>query len=385
MAYPVRTRDEHFTAPGPKRILALDGGGIRGIVTLGYLQRIEDRLRARHGGSPDFRLAHYFDLVAGTSTGAIIAGGLAVGMSVEELTSIYLELGDEVFQRSLWRQGVIRPRYDHEKLSKHLQATVGRDTRIGGPELQTGLLVMTKRMDTGSPWPISNNPNGRYFEAGPEDSWISNGDYPLWKVIRASTAAPSFFSPERITIAEDGGQITQGEFVDGGVSPHNNPTLQAVLFATAGGYRVGWETGGDRLFVVSVGTGRGHPGKAPTWISAKGAMQSLLSLMDDTADLVETMAQWLSSGPTHREIDRDLGNMADDRPHGHDLFTYVRYDLHLTPESVGELKSGVLGEDLKSLTEMDEPKNMKVLRELADLDAERRVLDRHFRADFDLK
>jgi len=58
---------------GPKRILALDGGGLRGMLTLGFLRQIEEILRARHAGDPSFRLCHYFDLIAGTSTGAIIA------------------------------------------------------------------------------------------------------------------------------------------------------------------------------------------------------------------------------------------------------------------------------------------------------------------------
>jgi uncharacterized protein len=84
--YKIKTRDEHFSSDGPKRILALDGGGLKGIVTLGFLERIEDTMRERHGAGPGFRLAHYFDLIAGTSTGAIIAAALATGMSVSEVT-----------------------------------------------------------------------------------------------------------------------------------------------------------------------------------------------------------------------------------------------------------------------------------------------------------
>src|SRR5580658_1692916 len=66
----------HLFSPGPKRILALDGGGVRGIISLAYLERLETILRDRFG--PDTVLADYFDLIGGASTGAIIATGLAL-------------------------------------------------------------------------------------------------------------------------------------------------------------------------------------------------------------------------------------------------------------------------------------------------------------------
>jgi len=89
--------EAHLFSEGPKRILALDGGGIRGALTLGYLQRIEELLRQRHGDDTSFRLCDYFDLIGGTSTGSIIAACLAVGMSVEEIREKYFELGGRIF------------------------------------------------------------------------------------------------------------------------------------------------------------------------------------------------------------------------------------------------------------------------------------------------
>src|SRR5439155_6831089 len=83
---------------GPKRILSLDGGGIRGAVTLGFLGEIERILAGRHEDldgmkKEDFRLCHYFDLIGGTSTGSIIAALLAVGgYSVAEIKSKYRQL-----------------------------------------------------------------------------------------------------------------------------------------------------------------------------------------------------------------------------------------------------------------------------------------------------
>jgi hypothetical protein len=80
-----KTKQQHLDGTnGPKRILALDGGGIRGILTLEYLEVIESEFRRRFN-SPDFLLCDYFDLIGGTSTGSIIAAGLACGMTVEQL------------------------------------------------------------------------------------------------------------------------------------------------------------------------------------------------------------------------------------------------------------------------------------------------------------
>lgn len=386
MTYQKLTRDQHFQAPGPKRILALDGGGLRGIVSLAFLKRIEDLLRARHGGDHEFRLCHYFDLVAGTSTGAIIASALAKGMSVDELVKCYLDLGRRVFARSFWRRGVLLARYDEATLQQELKDVLGATTTLGGPELLTGLLVVTKRLDTGSPWPLANNPRGKYFRAGPHDTWISNGDYLLWEIIRASTAAPTYFDPERITIStKDGRPAIEGEFLDGGVSPYNNPSLQALLYATLEGFRVGWNTGADNLLVISVGTGAGDPSQTPSWIAAQGAMKALLSLTDDCAALVETMMQWMSTSPTARLIDQEVGDLGNDLLGGAPRFTYQRYQLPLTRESVDALMPGIQDDTLESLKLMDEPHNLELLKDLGEIQASRSVLDQHFPARFDLR
>src|SRR5690242_11796682 len=200
MPYRILTRDQHFLSDGkPKRILALDGGGLRGILSLGILEKIEGLLRERHCAGNGFRLCHYFDLIAGTSTGAIIAAALAQGWSVGELTDKYFSLGRRVFERSLLRQILLRAKYDEQSLVAELKNVFGSDTTLGGPELLTGLLIVIKRLDSGSPWPLSNNPRGRYFVAA-SSGRMGNGDYPLWQVVRASTAAASYFAPETISI-----------------------------------------------------------------------------------------------------------------------------------------------------------------------------------------
>src|SRR5712691_6737159 len=75
---------ERIEREGQKKLLAIDGGGIRGVLALEVLQRIEDLLKAK-SGCGDFCLADYFDYIAGTSTGGIIAAGLSIGMSVRDI------------------------------------------------------------------------------------------------------------------------------------------------------------------------------------------------------------------------------------------------------------------------------------------------------------
>jgi uncharacterized protein len=116
---PKRTRDQHLFEGGPKRILALDGGGIRGIVTLQILRRIESLLKERFGDG-DLRLCDYFDLIGGTSTGAIIAAGLATGYSVEKLDELYRGLGRHVFKDELFRRGLFRAKFSEQPLRELL-------------------------------------------------------------------------------------------------------------------------------------------------------------------------------------------------------------------------------------------------------------------------
>jgi len=386
VSYPIRTRDEHFGARGPKRILSLDGGGLRGVLTLGILARIEHELRIRHGGHASFRLCHYFDLIAGTSTGAIIAAALAIGWSVDEVTRRYVELGARVFQRSLFRQGLIRAKYDEQALIAELQAVFGAETTLGGEAVLTGLLIVIKRLDSGSPWPVSNNPHGQFFGSQP-GGMIGNGDYKLWEAVRASTAAPHYFDAERIVVTQlPGHPPIEGDFVDGGVSPFNNPSLQAFMYATAGGYRVRWATGPDKLLLISVGTGSADTSLTRTDLASAHAVRALLSVLDDCAALQETMLQWMSESPTARIIDSELGDMRGDLVAGVPLLRYLRYNADLGPGKIRALLGDLATTfDLRDLTAMDAPDHMGVLHQIGLAAGQRDVSSEHFPPGFDLR
>jgi predicted acylesterase/phospholipase RssA len=386
----IRSRDQHLFDPGPKRILALDGGGVRGILTLQYLKRMESLLRARSGNDPNFRLSHYFDLIGGTSTGSIIATGLALGWSVEKLETLYHELAEQIFQKSIWRQGILQAKFPRTPLMKALTAQF-EDRTLGSEDVQTGLMIMTKRLDTGSPWPLMNNPKGRYFDpVVKKGQTVPNKDFLLREVVRASTAAPHYFNPERLKISSEAdGSFVEGVFVDGGVSPHNNPALQLLLTATTEGFGLKWLTGVDQLLLVSVGTGAQEirmPAKdIMDMSSAKVALQALASLMNDCDAMNQTMLQWMSRSPTAWTIDREIGDLQNDVLGGKELFSYLRYNVVLDRDWLKDnLKVDLKASEVKGLQEMDKPKNMSRLALLGGIAAQSQIHPTHFPAQFDM-
>lgn len=381
MTHPDQAVRDRLTKDGqPKRILALDGGGLRGIVTLGILKEVEKTLRAKHDDDPKFVLGDYFDLIAGTSTGAIIAAGLAQGMSIAELTNHYMDLGEKVFQKSFFRRGALRTMYSAKDLIKELKKVFGKDTTLGFGGTSTGLLIVAKRLDTGSAWPVSNNPFGEYYDDRPSGS-IGNGKYQLWQIVRASTAAPAFFEPEAITISEGvpGRKDVKGEFVDGGVSPHNNPALQALMYATLDGYNIEWDTGKDKILLVSVGTGLPDPSVDHARLTAHHAINSLKALMDDAAQLNETLLQWMSDSPTARKIDSELGTLGQDLIAGEPLMTYLRYNVVWSEDYLTNKLGMIMQEDEpESLCAMDDPDKMGRLQEAGLIAGRQQVISDHF-------
>jgi len=378
-----KTLNEHLFGPGPKRILTLDGGGIRGVLTLSYLKSFENILRERVGGDPNFRLCDYFDLISGTSTGSIIAAGLALGFTVEKLQGIYKSLADEVFNTSFFRRGMFVPKFSSGPLLKALNKYYG-DVTLGSDKLRTGLLIITKRLDTGSTWPLHNNPKGKYFNLIAGDTTIPNRSYLLRDIVRASTAAPHYFEPEKIQISKD----EYGAFVDGGISPHNNPSLQTLLIATTQGYGFNWSFGEDQLLLVSVGTGHQNLQIDPQEVLDMPALQlagrSLLSIMDDSAWLEQAMLQWMSNSPTSWKIDTEMGNLQEDMlGNGQPLISYLRYDVSFDTKWMEDNLDMVMSKQkLKSLEEMDNSDNVELLSQVGTKAASVQIKPAHFPISF---
>jgi hypothetical protein len=379
-----KTRDEHLFSPGPKRILTLDGGGIRGALTLGYLARMEAILRGRTGNDPNFRLGHYFDLIAGTSTGSIIAAGLALGFSIEQLQELYQSLSVEVFKKPLWRFGLFSAKFPQEPLIKALTDAFGEVT-LGSDTIKTGLLITAKRLDTGSPWIIHNNPRGKYFTPTGGSS-TPNKDYLLREIIRASTAAPHYFEPESLQVA---GDVT-GAFVDGGVSPYNNPALPALMLAGLQGFGLNWSFGADKLMLVSAGTGtlslRMNAADVLDMSAVRLAGQSILSIMADCDWLTQTMMQWMSNSPTAWPIDRETGDLQGDILGGNTaMLHYLRYNVRFDPQWLKQELNIIIDQaQADSLFAMDQPENVNTLTNLGTTAALAQVQPKHFPSTFDL-
>jgi uncharacterized protein len=232
------------SAPRSRRLLSIDGGGLKGLIPAQALIAIESQLDVLTGQS--LPLSDRFDLIGGTSTGAILAVGLGLGMRAADLSSFYVDYGKEIFTKAFFPKRFWH-NYPSGPLEKHLQEKFGADTTLDSPKLRTNILVVSKNATLGATWFFTNNPKGKFFP--------NNRKLPLWQIVRASSAAPTYFPPQTISVPDATGKPQPYEFIDGGVSSYNNPSLEVFLEATDPNYPLGWPTGPDRLLLLSLGTG----------------------------------------------------------------------------------------------------------------------------------
>jgi hypothetical protein len=360
----------HFFDPGPKRILSLDGGGVRGIVELAFLERLEELLRVQHGGDPEFRLCQWFDLIGGTSTGAIIAALLAIGYTAAQVKEHYMKLAPDAFRTRRWRIFGFVPRFQAKYIYKHLYDLFG-DMKMESDSILTGLAIMSRRYDTGSPWLLSNDPLAPYWADPPNNSHIGNRHYKLADVVRASTAAPGFFQPMLLPIVE--GEPSK-LFIDGGLSPYNNPSLQLMMLTQAEAFDLKWPLGADNLTLLSIGTGNAR-GKSTAYAKAPRTSGALLlrSLMDTLADgqlLTLTLLQWFSETPVPWKINSEIGDLGSEHLGGRPLLRFQRYDMPLDSDWL-QKNLGVerTEEELVVLRRFDRVDSMEELYDLAQLAA----------------
>jgi len=368
---------------GTKKLLAIDGGGIRGVLALEVLQRIEDLLKAR-SGKADFRLADYFDYIAGTSTGGIIAAGLSIGKSVKEILEFYQNAGAQMFVKAnlLHR---LRYKFEDEPLAAQLKNVFGVGTTLGSETLRTLLLLVMRNASTDSPWPICNNPYAKYNDRTRPGC---NLDLPLWQLIRASTAAPTYFPPEVIVLSQGKAHERQFVFVDGGMTMYNNPAFQMFLMATLDRYwaarpEARWRSGAERMLVVSVGTGTSpdarqslDPDKMNLLFNATAIPAALMYAALNEQDLLcRVFGDCRVGDPIDRELGDLVGSAGPLESH-QKLFTYLRYNAELTREGLDAL--GCRDIEPEAVQQLDSIDGIPELRSVGKRVAETKVLERHF-------
>lgn len=371
---------DRVTSPGFKKILTLDGGGIRGLMTVEALIHIEQMLRERLKAGPDFALGDYFDFVAGTSTGAIIAACVALGMPASRIRDFYIDSGKEMFDRASVLKR-FRYKYEDDKLAEKLRDVFGADTTLGSEKLRCILMMVTRNVTTDSPWPISNNPFAKYNDTTRDDC---NLHLPLWRLVRASTAAPVYFPPEEVQVGS-----RKFVFVDGGVTPYNNPSFLTFLMATSQPYKMGWATGESKLLLISVGTG--SAAAANTELSADqmhliynattipGAL--MYGALNQQDMLCRVFGKCLAGDVLDDEIGdligtetvAPIGNLGPVNPK---LFTYARYNVDLTQQGLKEI--GITGIDPERIQLLDSVQYMDDLQTVGRALAAKRIKPEHF-------
>jgi hypothetical protein len=316
-----------------KRILALDGGGIRGVFTIEILARIEKLLREATG-KPDLLLCDHFQMIAGTSTGAIIASLLSWGLPVEAVKRLYLEQAEKMFIRAPWwrrSSGWFSEKNLSDMLRDFFVEADGSPALMGSSRLKTLLLLVMRNATTGSAWPLTNNPKALYNRRYLPDGTLNgecNLNIPLWQLVRASTAAPVYFPPEKFTLGSQ-----ELEFMDGGITAFNNPALIAFLTATQPCYHVSWPTGLEKLQLISIGTGQSRAlisNSLRRYIDILGLASVVPSgLMDSISREQDLMCRVLGRTLYGTAIDSEITSVC-----GLDQFKYVRYNKEFNASEI---------------------------------------------------
>ena len=207
------------------KVLALDGGGVRGYLSILILERIEKALQEHFKDNK--LLYERFDLIVGTSTGGIIAAGLAIGKSAKEIRILYEELLDKIFTQPL--DGIKTPKYNHNILKKELEKIVKNKTLN---DVKTPLCLTSVDISTFSP---------RFFKSPYLENFKPRADEKILDALLATSAAPIFFplvDTKYSHYLADGGLVA------------NNPTMIGITDA----YRITKDL--KKIKLLSIGTGK---------------------------------------------------------------------------------------------------------------------------------
>ena len=282
------------------KVLSIDGGGIRGIIPATILAEIEGRTGAR--------IADLFDLIAGTSTGGILALGLVKPAAngrphyaASDLAELYEKEGKRIFERSAWHRiialdSLLDEKYPLDGLESVLDAYFD-DARLR--DAVTEVLVPSYELETREPW---------FFARHKARADVQN-DFPMQFVARATSAAPTFFEPLELTTSKPPGGL-----VDGGVYA-NNPAMCGYVEAKK------LQPEADEVLVVSLGTGQHtrpiHSAEAKDWGLALWAKPILNVVFDGVSDTVDHQMKILcrdsdEGDPRYYRFQTELDRGSDD-------------------------------------------------------------------------
>jgi uncharacterized protein len=267
------------------RVLAIDGGGIRGLIPALVLAELEER-----SGRRVFEL---FDLMAGTSTGGIIASALCAPdpLPAAEVAAIYEEEGPRIFDRSIWQriqsaEGLLDEKYDAQALDRALERFLA-DKRLS--RTRPDLIVPT--YDTTRPGPYFFK-TGKAREDPAEDARLS-------EVARATSAAPTYFEP-----------VTRGSqaLLDGGVFAVN-PGMSALAEALR-------EHPGTEVILLSLGTGERTNKRSfdeiKDWGLVEWARPILDVVFDGISDAVDYQVRHVLGDERYWRFQVELTRASDD-------------------------------------------------------------------------
>lgn len=329
------------------KILSLDGGGFRGVISCRLLHLVETVLQEKNKGS----LFDYFDLIAGTSTGSLLAAGIALKKDATALLDVYKTRGEDIFPATIrnqrkwrWISQVLGKSYtlyphgepnDDPAKQKIGLSTVIRDSFGDATIASIGEEVTTKNgrviekpillvmaydtLSRNTTFFASNNPSKK-------PRWYDN--LPVWRLCTASASAPTFFPPYDLPYYQTGEDVPDDirnrqqvlPHIDGGVSA-NNPTLAAISHALLTA-----ESDINQIFVLSIGTGQATKPFTYNDVKSWGLLNWIVNLpkifLDPSAEISNAISSQLlnidPANPRHLRLDFQLNNHFIDRPSGQD-------------------------------------------------------------------
>jgi len=319
----------------PRRILAIDGGGIRCLIAIEVLLALEERLQ-RATGDAGRRLCQHFDLVAGTSGGAIVGTAIALGLSMREIRDFVVGNARHMFSLASLPARYYSW-YDKTTLEQNMKDWFGPDTALGSDKLQTLLLVIMRNWSTDSPWLVSNNPHAPFNDRALDDC---NLDLPLWQLARASSAAPGYYTPETIRFGR--ANPYDFVFVDGGLTGFLNPAFKAFQYATTGPYGLNWKASEEDLVLVSIGAGDARYRKphktADDLHILRAALEFPNAMLQATVREQDLLCRTFGRCETGEPIDLEVGDLRGaSTALASRLFTYHRINPVLSRAGLGAI------------------------------------------------